>query len=435
MDDILQKYGLTPPPPVEPDATGLAAPMNAAPIPDAPVNPAHMPGDIDTPAVPPHVSFLDRLLSVPSALEGQFTKKDLDSMRGRALMKMGAYMANSGNAGFLPALLGGASTMQDEFQNSLNAGVKQSIAGNEMGNTQNLRKADALIAAKYPAPADETPKAKLIRLTQMGADYAAMGQPDRAKALAEVVKNLKASLGGVQEGEKFQSKRLLNGDMRIFSNVRGYLKKGGNPENPNDWEPETHDTGVDLQNSYKERRMNQADQQRWMAMNHFERKMYDDMDKDFTKDPQVEPALKMHANYLHLESTLKQALDNPAAASQLAGQIAQFADSKGRLQIGFLNYINNIDKSYGGQLQRALQLAMTGTLPAGQVKNVKRLMDAIEAGSEQEVRSARARFIKSKAGVVDTDLLNKRLPTVEDLFSGAAPAKAVQLDEAVPDEE
>jgi hypothetical protein len=405
--------------PVDPAMS--AAPMNAASVADP-----HLPADLEVPATPPHTNFIDRIMKhvfhTPSALEGQFSSDDERAMRARALINAGASMASGGDQ-FLPALMKGYAVGQNSFQNDLQTGVKTAAEGDALTTTRENRVMDAQIAKMYPAAPNETFPQQMVRMSKMAAAYASMGNTDRAKALADTIKSMRSMSSGETE-KGYQKVHDTAGNYGVFNPANG--KFFFTPEEG--WVTNHHDTGVDTLNAQRERRMNATDKARWQSANQFERGMYEKAAVGFMDDVQVKPAATAYNGFRTLKATLHEAYSNPAGTQPLTGQLAAFADPRARLQMQMMLYLENINPGLAAELSRWAHRAKTGLIPSDQLDDVGLLVDAIEKASEEGVRSARARYIKSASGYLDGQLLDKMLPLVEDLFGPVQEAPKVTED-------
>lgn len=84
---------------------------------------------------------------------------------------------------------------------------------------------------------------------------------------------------------------------------------------------------------------------------------------------------------------------NPAAFKTLMSQMAAQLDPALQLRLGTLLYVQNIDPSFKGSLQRYLSEKSSGTLPPDQVRKVIQVVDAVRKEQRQLYENRRSDLI------------------------------------------
>lgn len=108
---------------------------------------------------------------------------------------------------------------------------------------------------------------------------------------------------------------------------------------------------------------------------------------------------KLASLYPGFKAVAAQASTNPAAFKSFITQMAPLLDPNMQLRLGTIMYAQKIDPSFKGSLSRWLSEKANGTLPADQVANVVKVVDAVVKDQRKAYDTRRQSLVSQFPGI------------------------------------
>lgn len=371
------------------------------------------------PIVPRKRGLLEKIFAPQgaNAPEGLVPADLLHQIGNRSLLAAGlglmqASHTRGANRNWGASLGAALQAGQESYSGGLESAEQQGILNQKQSEMERIDTLRKTVAAKYPAVEGETPKQKVIRLTNMAMEYAQGGDHQTASNLVSTANALRSA--GASQYQYVQK----NGIITQINKETGETRRLTNPDEITQARLELSQGNLDARNAELGLSGQRLMQRQGLAFYTRNRKVID----------------WGHALNQAI-TTISDAKGNKYLTSSTIANFVQAADQNARLQIQMLNYFKtDIDPSFVGRWENWKDRALTGQYKPevyekllGHLKKLRKL-----AGKEYDSqRNAEIRkHPKASDWILESDdALSQAEEDAAD-GSGAAPAggQASKLD-------